>query len=174
MGGVLLKINSQQLQKPLALRTLNGKTAVPELLLQGCIVHGPVRFSAPQHEAELTGGGHGGLDAVQMLAILHQQPTDGGHVFRLQPLPVELAVILKGLLGVQGQQLQLRHTLQHAQQLLHLCPNALLRQNIQIAGMNEVEGQLSVRRYDAAVFNIIDADELPGRFFPAHADSLHT
>ena len=79
----------------------------------------------------------------QMLAILHQQPTDGGHIFRLQPLPVELAVILKGLLGVQGQQLQLRHTLQHAQQLLHLCPNALLRQNIQIAGMNEVEGQLS-------------------------------
>lgn len=82
--------------------------------------------------------------------------------------------ILKGLLGVQGQQLQLRHTLQHAQQLLHLCPNALFGQDIQIAGMNEVEGQLSVRRYDAVIFNIIDADELPGRFFPAHADSLHT
>ena len=109
-----------------------------------------------------------------MLAILHQQPTDGGHVFLLQPLPVELAVILKGLLGVQGQQLQFRHAFQHAQQLLHLCPNALLRQNIQIAGMNEVEGQLSVRCYNAAAFNIIDADELPGRFFPAHADSLHT
>ena len=174
MGGVLLKINSQQFQKPLALRTLYGKTAVPELLLQRRIVHGSVRFSAPQREAELTGGGHGGLDAVQMLTILHQQPTDGGHIFRLQPLPVELAVILKGLLGVQGQQLQLRHTLQHAQQLLHLCPNARFGQDIQIAGMNEVEGQLSVRRYDTVIFNIIDADELPGRFFPAHADSLHT
>ena len=98
MCGVLLKINSQQFQKLLALRTLYGKTAVPELLLQRRIVHGPVRFSAPQNEAELAGGGHGGLDAVQMLAILHQQPTDGGHIFRLQPLPVELAVILKGLL----------------------------------------------------------------------------
>ena len=31
MGGVLLKINSQQLQKPLAFRTLNDKSAVPEL-----------------------------------------------------------------------------------------------------------------------------------------------
>ena len=38
MGGVLLKINSQQLQKLLALRTLNDKSAVPELLLQGRIL----------------------------------------------------------------------------------------------------------------------------------------
>ena len=34
MGGVLLKINSQQLQKPLALRTLNDKSAIRGLLVQ--------------------------------------------------------------------------------------------------------------------------------------------
>ena len=55
VGGVLFKVDRQQLQQLLSLGTQHGEAAVPELLLHCCEIDRAVCHSPPQDKAELSG-----------------------------------------------------------------------------------------------------------------------
>ena len=111
-----------------------------------------------------------------MPAILNEQSTERGIRLLLQPPLIEAAVVLKGLLGVQCQQLYLRRAFQYVQQVCDPSADIVLRQYVQIAGPENEKEQLSVWRFDTPPCYLVDAQQLPGRgWFPlknTHASNL--
>ena len=97
------------------------------------------------------------MDTVRL-----QQRTDGGVRFLLQPLAVEAAVVLIGFLGIRGQNLHLRHALQHIHQAVDALSDDTLRQHIQVAGLQNEVDQLTVGGADAALRDLVNAQKLLG------------
>ena len=60
------------------------------------------------NEDKLPGRGGSGLNGIQVLRVLPQQFPQGRIRLLLQAGAIELSVLPKGLLGVQGQQFQVR------------------------------------------------------------------
>jgi hypothetical protein len=86
-------------------------------------------IAQPDDNIELTAGGHEHLNAVQVFAVLLQQSADGGKFLLTQPLPVEVLIALKGLLGVERQHLDLRLPLYDIQQRIDAGADAGIRQD---------------------------------------------
>ena len=134
---ILLVVDGQEPFHILFVRHADVKAAVPDALFQ--LLQGAVVFIGlgvdPVDENELPRRGGGGLDAVQMGHVPPEHLTDGGDLLLFQPGLVVVLIALKGLTGVQGQELRRVQAPEQVRQL-----NALLELKALGFSLDEIKG----------------------------------
>ena len=97
-----------------------------------------------------------------MLQVLAQQFPQSRVRLLLQAGAVEFPVLPKGLLRVQGQQLQVRFRLEQRRERLHPQANRLHGQDGEIVRGNQEENQFPAAHRHAMGVDPPDSHELPG------------
>ena len=130
----------------------------------------------PLDEDEFPGGGRGGLNGVQVLQVLAQQFPQSRVRLLLQAGAVEFPVLPKGLLGVQGQQFQVRLCLEQRRERLYPQPDRFHGQNGEVIWVYQKKYQLLIPGSKAVGIDPADPHELPSGlplFQPLFLLSIH-
>ena len=139
-------------------------------------------FLWAQDQQKFSGRSGGELDLIQVLHVLLQKPPECGDGLRLQSCLIEGPVGLKGLTGIQRQQLYGRLRAEQIGERRDTAPDPFFRLDREVVRTDQEENHFPLGSGHAMRSDALDPHELPGGlmlperdlFLSGHGSNLHS